>query len=242
MAETWPKGKGKVNWLTYLGSQFIEESQHRNLDAGTEAADIEECYLLPSSPWLAQLAFFSYTGPLPWCGTAPSVLGPPTWCVSQENGPPSCPHVGLMKVLSQLKLPLTIDRGLCQVDKNKNKTKNNQTTQSAQMPSLGIPIPVRNCFVLNLEFPLWPTFLLLIEHYETAFSFKKILQYNSLYRHNLSYSGVWGQSETVLPSGTDTYRWGNSCLAGLVLRINDCLFTRCLLCNKCPINERYYHY
>lgn len=210
------KGRERFIWLSYLGSQSIEESQRRDLEAGTEAEGVEECYLLSSSAWLAQLAFLSDTRPLLWCGTAPSVLGPPIWGVSQENGSPSCPHASLMKALSQLKLPLTTDCGLCQVDKNKTNN-NNKTTRSAQLPSLGILIPVSNCFVLNLEFPLWPTFLLLIEHCETQLFLKScdIILCIVIICHIL---GVWGQSETVLPFGTDTNRWGNNCLAGLVFK------------------------
>jgi hypothetical protein len=76
----------------YSTSQsIIKESQSRNLEAGAEAQVMVECYLLPSSSWLAQPHFLYHPGL-----SAPgwyylSELAPPTSIINQENVPQICP-------------------------------------------------------------------------------------------------------------------------------------------------------
>lgn len=63
-------GRGGFIWLT--GYRLYQGKPRQKFKARTEVEAVEECYLLPCSPWLAQLVFFNTTQDL---GTALPTVG-----------------------------------------------------------------------------------------------------------------------------------------------------------------------
>jgi hypothetical protein len=99
-------GKGGFTSAMTLGPDSIsEESQGRNLEAGTEAKAVEENCLLACSSRLLSLLPYAILNHLPRVAP-PTVNGePPTSIINLET---TCLQASLMKAFSQLRFLLPI--------------------------------------------------------------------------------------------------------------------------------------
>ena len=81
-----------ISYLISPSSKVRAGTQGRNLETGTEAESIEECFLLAGSLRLAQPPFLYQHDHLPKGGPVQDVLGPPTPFINQGHAPQACPQ------------------------------------------------------------------------------------------------------------------------------------------------------
>lgn len=102
-------------YLVYTSTSQGRNSS-RNLEAGTEAQDVEEGCPLACSPWSAQLDLCITQDHLPKGGTSPIRLGL-SLVILIKRVPTHLPEGNLMEVFDQLRLLLLCNSSLCPVGK-----------------------------------------------------------------------------------------------------------------------------
>lgn len=110
----WTKGNlGRKRFISPYSFQCTTEGkQGRDLEAGTEAEALEECYLLHFSSWFAQPAFLYNPVSL-----SESLALHDTWIINQENTPISLPTGQSDGNIFLTSSPCFQMTSLCQLDK-----------------------------------------------------------------------------------------------------------------------------